>query len=370
MSIKSTIKLIKKLYYNINYFNIILYYMPYNLTLDVPSNRDVVERLREMDEWIDLHPQYVATNIQPDHFGNRMLVGGGMDDGRYLMSGSNNRNTPYHFRETMATASAGKIRLGKAIKSVGKTLAPVGKFTYKEIIKPVAKELKEEGVSLAKEMLKEAIKSALTSTPEGQGLPTGRKPRGAGRKCKGGNVYPSATMVHGEQKYMGRQGNIASVGGTMEMDLPTDTPLQRGGKFNLGKALKKTGKDIGHFVTHDYTDAMIKVAPVAKKIGVIAGREAIPLVFEAVGAEFGVPPQVSGAIGKSVAKHALSEKNTGVKGGKRGRPKKAEADKKPKAVKGQKGGREARAEIVKKVMKEKGLKMIQASKYVKEHGLY
>ena len=123
-------------------------------------------------------------------------------------------------------------------------------------------------------------------------------------------------------------------------------------------------------MTHDYTDAMVKVAPIAKKIGVIAGREAIPLVFEAVGTEFGVPPQISGAIGKSVAKHALSEKNTGVKGGKRGRPKKAEADKKPKAVKGQKGGREARAEIVKKVMKEKGLKMIQASKYVKEHGLY
>ena len=335
--------------------------MPYNLTLDVPTNRDVVERLREMDEWIDMNPQYVATNIQPDHFGDRMLVGGSFFDGDYLQSGSNNRNTPYHFRETMATASAGKFSLGKTFKKVGHALAPVGKFTYNEIIKPVAKDLKKEGISLAKEMLKEAIKSALTSSSSGtgEGLPTGRKPRGAGRKpraidrgVRGGNVYPSASMVHGEQKYMGREGNIATVGGTMEMILPTDEPRTKGGKFNLGKALKKTGKDIGHFVTHDYTDAMVKVAPIAKKIGVIAGREAIPLVFEAVGTEFGVPPQISGAIGKSVAKHALSEKNTGVKGGKRGRPKKAEADKKPKAVKGQKGGREARAEIVKKVMKE------------------
>ena len=33
-------------------------------------------------------------------------------------------------------------------------------------------------------------------------------------------------------------------------------------------------------------------------------------------------------------------------------------------------GRKARAEIVKKIMKEKGMKMIEASKYVKEHGLY
>jgi hypothetical protein len=33
-------------------------------------------------------------------------------------------------------------------------------------------------------------------------------------------------------------------------------------------------------------------------------------------------------------------------------------------------GRSARAEIVKKVMAEQGMKMIEASKYVKEHGLY
>ena len=33
-------------------------------------------------------------------------------------------------------------------------------------------------------------------------------------------------------------------------------------------------------------------------------------------------------------------------------------------------GRKKRAEIVKRVMKEKGLKMIEASKYVKEHHLY
>ena len=34
------------------------------------------------------------------------------------------------------------------------------------------------------------------------------------------------------------------------------------------------------------------------------------------------------------------------------------------------GARAKRAAIVKQVMKEKGLKMIEASKYVKTHGLY
>ena len=33
-------------------------------------------------------------------------------------------------------------------------------------------------------------------------------------------------------------------------------------------------------------------------------------------------------------------------------------------------GRRKRAEVVKRVMKEQGLKMIEASKYVKAHGLY
>jgi hypothetical protein len=43
---------------------------------------------------------------------------------------------------------------------------------------------------------------------------------------------------------------------------------------------------------------------------------------------------------------------------------------KVKRVVGENDGRRARAAIVKKVMSEKGLSMIEASKYVKEHGLY
>jgi hypothetical protein len=366
--------------------------MPYNLTLDIPVNRDVAERLRQMDEWVDMNPQYVATNIQPDHFPNRMLVGGAFSRD-YLQSGTNNRNTPYNFAETMATASAGKFSLGKAIKSVGKVVKPVAKFGYEEILVPVAKELKKEGVKVAKDMLREAIKTALSggepappSYEESFSHPSyygyGRKPRGAGRKPKlidrgvrGGNVYPSATGVRGDQKWMGAEGNIASVvGGTpVSMSLPTDEPVRRGrrggssgGKFNLKKALSHTGKDIGKFVREDYTPFMVnKVAPVAKDVGVHLGRELLPVAFEAVGAEMGVPPVVSGVVGRVVADRLLSEKNTGVRGGKRGRPKKSKS---AVATKAKKSG--DRGAIVKKIMKEKGLNLPQASKYVKDHGLY
>lgn len=360
--------------------------MPYNLTLDVPSNRAVVDRLREMDEWIDLRPQYVATNIQPDHFPDRMMVGGGFDDGRYLQMGTNNRNTPYNHFATMATPSAGKFTLKKAVKSVGKVVKPAAKFTYEEIVKPVAKELKDEGVKLAKEMLKEAIKSALSSGESGAppsyadsfghqstSYGYGRKPKAAGRKPrakKGGNVYPAAASAHGNQRWAGKEGNLASASKGVEMmALPSDSvPLKRGrgrkpkgagsggssgggsgGKFNLKKALSKTGKVLKE-----------DVAPVAKSVGVHLGRELLPVAIGAVGQEFGVPLPVGEAVGRVVTRHALSEKNTGVKGGK-----------KPKMIAcGKSDGRAKRAEIVKKVMKERGCKMIEASKIVKAEGLY
>lgn len=355
--------------------------MPYNLTLDVPSNRAVVDRLREMDEWVDLRPQYVATNIQPDHFPDRMMVGG-VISGDYLQMGTNNRNTPYNHFATMATPSAGKFTLKKAVKSVGKVVKPAAKFTYEEIVKPVAKELKNEGVKLAKEMLKEAIKSALSSGESGAppsyadsfghqsvSYGYGRKPKAAGRKPrakKGGNVYPSATGVKGFQKWAGAEGNVADASkGAVSMALPSDSqPIVpfvskrgrgrpkgagSGGKFNLKKALSKTGKVLKE-----------DVAPVAKSVGVHLGRELLPVAIGAVGQEFGVPLPVGEAVGRVVTRHALSEKNTGVKGGK-----------KPKVIAcGGGDGRAKRAEIVKKVMKEKGLKMIEASKYVKAHGLY
>jgi hypothetical protein len=334
--------------------------------MDVPSNRDVVDRLRQMDEWIDLRPQYVATNIQPDHFPNRMLVGG-YQDREYLQMGTNNRNTPYNHFATMANPAAGKFTLKGAVKAVGKVAKPVAKYTYEEIVKPVAREVRKEGtkqaVGLAKEMLKEAIMSAMESSAEG----AGRKPRAK----KGGNVYPSATGVKGFQKWAGAEGNVANASrGAVSMDLPSDSmPIVpfvskrgrgrpkgcgsgggSGGKFNLKKALNKTGK----FFKED-------VAPVAKSVGVIAAREALPLAIGALGQEFGVPMPVGMAVGKMISKGALSENVTGVKG----------SGRKPKMIAcGAGDGRAKRAAIVKQVMKEKGLKMIEASKYVKAHGLY
>jgi hypothetical protein len=360
----------------IYFFNLYIYIiMPYNLTFDVPSNRDVVDRLRQMDEWIDLRPQYVATNIQPDHFPNRMMVGG-YQDREYLQSGTNNRNTPYNFFATMATPSAGSLHLGKIAKSVGRTLKPAAKFAYKEIVKPVAKEFKKEGtkqvVGLAKELLKEAILSAMSSEA---GAGAGRKPRKP-RVKKGGNVYPSAAAIHSSQRSLGEVGNIASVvRPAVQMALPSDSiPIVpfvskrgrgrpkscgagsgggSGGKFNLKKALSTASDKVGRYVKEDAVRDL-------KSVGVHVGREALPYAIGALGQEFGVPAPVGQAVGKMITKRVLSEKMTGVKGGK-----------KPKMIAcGAGDGRAKRAAIVKKVMKERGVKMIVASQIVKAEGLY
>ena len=101
------------------------------------------------------------------------------------------------------------------------------------------------------------------------------------------------------------------------------------GGFNLGKALKDVGKL-----------AKPVVADVKSR-----GKEAVKDLIKQVGRS--AKKSLKESINKN-AKDAVQ-----ATGG----------AKKP-------DGRKRRAELVKKIMKEKGLKMVEASKYVKEHGLY
>ena len=91
---------------------------------------------------------------------------------------------------------------------------------------------------------------------------------------------------------------------------------------------KKSKKGAG--IVDDVKSAVSKAIPIGKEI------------YDAV------PADIKKAVGKKVAEKA-SEAIKGL---------------------GRKGGKNARAEIVKKVMREKGMKMIEASKYVKAHNLY
>jgi hypothetical protein len=103
----------------------------------------------------------------------------------------------------------------------------------------------------------------------------------------------------------------------------------------------------------------------------------VPPVAQLRGAYGGAKPSVKEKVMKAVEKKlggknlsGMTDKRAEMDGGmnlKGMTDRRAEMEE-PKMGSGD--GRKARAEIVKKVMKEKGMKMIEASKYVKEHNLY
>lgn len=163
---------------------------------------------------------------------------------------------------------------------------------------------------------------------------------------------------------------------------------QFGGSFNFGKFLEKVAK----------ASAPVVVSEGKKLLGLGKGKAKgkgldmkglVPPKGRSVGSKkdscgrasgtryYGMPCGVGGNIlddaieltkplvrkGKAVAKEAIKKNAPKVT-----EALKKEADKQIAKAVG--GGRSARANIVKKVMAEKGMKMIEASKYVKEHGLY
>jgi len=99
------------------------------------------------------------------------------------------------------------------------------------------------------------------------------------------------------------------------------------------------------------------------------GRKAVAPLGNALGSIVGVP------LAGTFADEGLKMAGYGKKGGRKTSAKTSESDSESDGAEvegGAKGsdGRARRNAIVRKVMAEKGLKMIAASKYVKEHGLY
>jgi hypothetical protein len=146
----------------------------------------------------------------------------------------------------------------------------------------------------------------------------------------------------------------------------------------IGSGKKK--KSVGKVVLKE-------VVPIVKDIGVMAIKE---LTKEAIKSAFKQNKSGSGRRRKKMTTQMELEPNPDEmsiaiidEGGmmmemtdkRSGKEKKEGSKKLQKLTKkvftgGVKGGKAVRAEIVKKIMKEKGMKMIEASKYVKEKGLY
>jgi hypothetical protein len=235
---------------------------------------------------------------------------GGVRPMAYLDNGNNANSTPLHMAETMGIASAGKLKIGKTLKKIGKS---VGKEIY-NTAKPI---VIEEG----RNMLKQGIQSLLQPTPTATPTAEGGRRRGRPRK----------------------------------MILLDDCAA--GGKMNVGKTLKAIGKSpvtkkITDEVIHQAVQAGIAYASGAGfdrsaqyEVGTSGGKIKIGKIISKV---------AKNPIVKQVGQEAVHQ---GVQAG-------------LEALVGAGKGRSHRAGIVKQVMKEHGLSLPMASRYVKEHGLY
>lgn len=234
-------------------------------------------------------------------------LSGGVRPMAYLQNVNNANSTPLHMAEAMGIASAGKLKIGKTLKKIGKS---VGKEIY-NTAKPI---VIEEG----RNMLKQGIQSLLRPTPTATPTAEGGRRRGRPRK----------------------------------MVVLNDASVAVGGKMNVGKTLKVIGK-----------------SPVTKRITDEAIHQAVQAgIAYASGAGFDCNAQyevgTSGGeikIGKIISKVAKQVGQEAIHQG-------AQAG--LEALVGAGKGRSQRATLVKQAMKEHGLSLPMASRYVKEHGLY
>ena len=135
------------------------------------------------------------------------------------------------------------------------------------------------------------------------------------------------------------------------------------GAYEGGSVGKYDGAGYGTVHSYD-ADGAAGVKVGRHSATALAKRRAMEIQKERenpIGSWRGVQATVSkgGAKPKKEAESESDEGELEIKGGKKPRPAMLAGD-----------GRRRRADIVKKVMADKGLKMIEASKYVKEHGLY
>jgi hypothetical protein len=263
-------------------------------------------------------------------------MSGGIRETKYVQAGTNNVSDPYHYNEMMGISSAGGRskhlqRLAKAgeimsIASVGGKRPKIGKQIAKagkSVGKAIYKEAKPIIVAEGKKALKEGIKNMMANDDlEGAGMKRGR-----GRPRKNvmvdSEIYPHQD---GGKRQLGKK-----LGAMMPDDLIQEgfkrglefarQNSKSGGKFHIGKALKKVAKNE---YAQDFASGAVGLG-----VGAATGN---PLL--AVGAATGTKAGLDAASG------------------------------------GKRGGGSTRGAIVGKIMKEKGLSLPLASKYVKEHNLY
>ena len=219
-----------------------------------------------------------------------------------------------------------------AVKKAGEKVAKVAKAVYNA---PEFQPIKAYGKDLAK---KELVKVVNQISPQTGTLGNMALEYGANKAYE---------QIEGAGRKRGRPRKMEGAGVT-------------GGKKksvlkSIGKFVADAGKKVAKVAKAVYNDPAFQ--PV-KAYGKELARDELRNVVSQISPQTGVLGNMALQVAAKKADEAIA-----------GAGRKKRAPKAPKAA-GASDGRAKRAEIVKKVMKEQGLKMIEASKYVKAHGLY
>jgi hypothetical protein len=337
-----------------------------NITYENPYNENLVKHIAEMDE---KHWCKAGTAYAPTMFSDRLAnfhgakIGGGSHAGqKFVVSGNSPAYPPLNMNSGMAVNSGGAI-CGGAMTYAGVDGAVGGKYTFNDflgdtagvakavapdLIRAVALGRGRKGGSKIGDSIAKVAKTLAPFAPLllGLGHPTNvpikkshivEALKHLGAKKSHSLKKLKEVAMSGGYSFNDFLGDVASVGKEVAPDLirsalgrgkgkrkaPAPSlesmvqEIKGGKKNNTGRKFINTMKTIGR-----------TLAPVAKEVGKVA----LPIVKE---------------VGKEMLRDGIKSLVSG-------------AGKKPNA----------RALIVKKIMKEKGLKLIEASKYVKAHGLY
>jgi hypothetical protein len=283
-----------------------------NITYDAPYNRKLVSILREMDEkhWQKSYPQYTPTPM-----GQRIGQYHGDLSGTMVGGGS----SPMMYNPAGNSVAYPPIHMASGLEvSSGGAYAGIdgavgGKKAYgvSRFVKDLGKIGKAIGIKQITKPIAKAATAKAVSEIEGAALSGGKKAYGVSRFVKDLNKISKAVGLKQFTKPIAKAATkkaVKELDGAPMSDMADVIEETKGGKYGVSRFVKDLNK-------------------IGKAVGI---------------------KQITKPIAKAATKKAVSE----IEGA------------------GRKGGRAERARIVKQVMAEKGLSMIEASKYVKAHGLY
>jgi hypothetical protein len=327
-----------------------------NIAYDLPYNNKIrdVGKMMLNRHWATASSAYAPTDMgykMSNYFNDysqepkisKMIGGGSPYPQKFLLSGNSPTYPPVSMSSGLAVSSGGSRFSGID--------GAVGGYSFNDFIGDVA--------HVGKEVAPDVIRSMIAS---------GKHPR---KSNKGGSKV-------GDQ--------IASVAKTLAPFAPLllglGHPVPKS-KADIVKALAPMGAKASHTLKklkevamnggYSFNDFIGDVAHVGKAVapdliraslkgegkrkrkskkGGLSLSDVLESAKPAITKAVSTATPVAKKLAKSLGKQALAKASSALEG------------------MGRKGGKAKRAEIVKKVMAEKGMKMIEASKYVKAHNLY